>query len=257
MKVTVLGGSAANPNTGQGCSGYLVTDGETNLVLDLGPGTLLELRRHTDFRTLSAVVISHLHVDHVLDIAALRFGLAYNPIKPPGKVPLWLPPGGLAFLDRFARAFAEDTEAGEFFPSVFECHEFDPTQILTIKRLSLRFAPTVHYIACWAIRVERPDQPGLFYTADTGPTANLAPLAAGARIVIAEASSLVPSHEPVESRGHLTAREAGEVAARAGAETLILAHYWEELGVAELRREAGAVFSGELVLARPGLTIAW
>ena len=92
--VTVLGGSAASVGVGQGCAGYLARFGETRIVLDLGPGTLQELRKHTDFRALDAVVISHLHVDHMLDVVSMRFSLAYNPVKPEQRTPLWLPPGG-------------------------------------------------------------------------------------------------------------------------------------------------------------------
>ena len=120
MRLTVLGGSAAGVNTGQGCSGYLLETGETTLVLDLGPGTLPELRRHTDFRTLAGVVISHLHLDHVLDLLAFRFLLAYNPIRPPEKLPLWLPPNGRDFLRRAAAAFAQPGQEHDFFSGVFD-----------------------------------------------------------------------------------------------------------------------------------------
>ena len=84
MRLTILGGSAASPNAGMGCAGLLVLTDRTRLVLDLGPGTLQELRRHTDFRTLDAVIVSHMHVDHVLDLLALRHALAYNPLPAPG-----------------------------------------------------------------------------------------------------------------------------------------------------------------------------
>src|SRR5687767_7989083 len=115
MKLTVLGGSAAGPNPGQGCSGYLVETGQTRLVLDLRPGTLPELRRQTDYRRLDDVVISHLHLDHVLDLLALRFLLAYNPVPRPDRLPLWLPPGGTDVLERAAPAFAGPEKSADFF----------------------------------------------------------------------------------------------------------------------------------------------
>ena len=65
MKLTVLGGSAAGGNTGIGCSGLLVQEADTSLVIDLGPGTLLELRKHVDYRVISAIIISHYHLDHI------------------------------------------------------------------------------------------------------------------------------------------------------------------------------------------------
>ena len=48
MQVTVLGGAAAGGNTGMGCSGYLFESEGAQVVVDLGPGTMLELRQHCD-----------------------------------------------------------------------------------------------------------------------------------------------------------------------------------------------------------------
>jgi len=180
VRLTVLGGSAAGVNTGAGCSGYLLESTSTRIVLDLGPGTLLELRKHTDFRRLDGIVISHFHLDHVLDVAALRFSLAYNPIAPPSPIPLWLPPGGQAQLRAFASAFAEPGEEDAFFSRVFDVEEYDPRQGLEIGDFQLRFQPTVHYIPCWAIRVSSADgSTDLGYTADTGPATPLADFFAG------------------------------------------------------------------------------
>src|SRR5215216_3648310 len=106
MELTILGGSAAGPNPGQGCSGYLVGSGMTRVVLDLGSGTFPELRRHVDYRLLDGVVLSHWHLDHFLDILALRYALEYNPVPANRRLPLWLPPGGLELLHRLAQAVA-------------------------------------------------------------------------------------------------------------------------------------------------------
>lgn len=88
MRLTVLGGSAAGPNPGQGCSGDLVQSGPTGVVLDPGPGTLPELQKHVDYREIDAVVLTHLHADHWLDVVAPRFALTYNPIPARRTVPL-------------------------------------------------------------------------------------------------------------------------------------------------------------------------
>jgi hypothetical protein len=93
MNLIVLGGSAASPNTGAGCSGYLVTHGGAAAARS-GAGTLHELRRHADFRTLSAVVVTHMHLAQVLDLLALRHALADNPLPAPRSTPVWLPPAG-------------------------------------------------------------------------------------------------------------------------------------------------------------------
>jgi ribonuclease BN (tRNA processing enzyme) len=257
VKMTVLGGSAAGPNTGAGCSGYLIDSGNTRLILDLGPGTLPELRRHTDFRTLDGIVLSHLHLDHMLDLAALRFALAYNPVKPPASVPLWLPPQGSAKLDHLARAFADEGAEADFFSSVFQVDEFDPDRGIAIGDVSISFSPTVHYVPCWAMLLALPDDATLGYTADTGPAAPLSSFFAGVDVLISEATLAEPGDGPADLRGHLTAIEAASLAKHAGARTLILSHLWEELGFERAREAAAAVFTGNLVVAHPGTVVEW
>ncbi len=259
MSLTVLGGSAASVGIGQGCAGYLVSSDSTRIMLDAGPGTLLELRRHTDFRTLDAVVISHLHVDHMLDAVAMRFSLAYNPVRTGQRVPLFLPPGGIAFFDRLAEVFATDDAPEDFFRQVFDLAEYDPDAPLQIGDLTLTFAPTVHFIQCWSIRVHPATGGDVFYSADTGPAADLAAIAAGAAVCAIEATTPAGSEGklPFDKRGHLTATEAGELAANAGATTLVLTHMFEENDPGQSLAEAGAAFSGEIVRAVPGTVVTW
>lgn len=258
--LTVLGGSAAAVGTGQGCSGYLVSTEETSIVLDLGPGTLLELRKHVDFRRLDGILLSHLHVDHMLDLIALRFSLAYNPVKPKNRTPLWLPPGGIAFFDRLAQVFATNGDAEAFFSDVFEIGEFEPDSQLQVNDLGLSFAPTVHFIPCWAIRVHPIGHTGdLVYTADTGPAADLTAFMAGSHVVVAEATTPEIQRDamPHAARGHLTAKEAGSIAGEAGAAILVLTHMFEEHDPPASVAEASDVFAGEIVLAVPGASISW
>lgn len=256
MRLTILGGSAAGPNPGQGCSGYLVESGPTRLVVDLGPGTFPELRRHADFRRIDAVVLTHGHLDHFLDILALRYALAYNPVAADRRLPLWLPPGGIALLERLAKAITDDPEAGEFL-SVFELSQYDPDSPLTIGELVLSFHRTVHYVPCWAIRISNGVDGDLFYTADTGPAANLAAVATGSFVVVAEGTDRGRSQEPLEDRGHLTPAEAGALARDAGARVLVLSHLWAEDDPFQAMQEASRTFDGPVKLATPGLRVRW
>lgn len=254
MDVTVLGGSAAGASPGQGCSGYLVEQGGTKIVLDLGPGTFPELRLHVDFRTLDAVVLSHLHLDHMLDLFALRYALAYNPISAPSEIPVWVPPGGLRFLEDAARVFAGEVDASAFY-DVFDIHEYDPEAELMLGSLTLRFRSTVHYVPCWAIRVTGGRDGDLFYTADTGPTADLLPLASGAGLVISEGTATLDDGESFAVRGHLTPEEAGILARDAGAQILLLTHLWAENDPFLALHNAESAFGGPVVLASRGTRV--
>lgn len=262
MRLTVLGGAAAGGNPGQGTSGYLVQTSGAGIVLDLGFGTLAELRRHVGVRDLDGIVVSHLHLDHVLDLLALRYALAYNPRRTARLTPVWLPPGGMAFLDRLAEALADDGEDEPYFASTFELAEYDPGANLSIGPFSISFAPTVHYVPCWAMRVVAGSGVGaLVYTADTGPAADLARFASGAAVLVTEGAAADPlpaDHpEPFAERGHLTPSEAGTLAAAAGVDTLVLSHLWEEHGLERARDRAAASFPGRIVVARPGAVVEW
>ncbi len=254
MRLTVLGKSPAWQDAGGACSGYLVEDGETRVLLDCGSGVFAKLREHGDYCGLDAVIVSHMHVDHVLDLLALRHALAYNPLPAPAPVPVWLPPGGAEHLAQATAPFDACDKPGRFTSTVTVA-EYDPARPLTIGDVVVTFSPTVHYIPAWAIRVQTTVGPSLGYTGDTGPSAALAGFLTGVHILVAEATLLEPGARPPGERGSLTAAEAGQLAVAAGAEILILTHMWEERGFEAYRAQAEAIFLGRIELAAPGLTV--
>ena len=93
----VLGCAPASGNPGEACSGYLVTAGGSRVLLDCGPGVLSSWLAR-DAAPLDAIVLSHLHFDHVADLIPLgyahTFGLAGD-WKAPA---LHAPPGGVERL---------------------------------------------------------------------------------------------------------------------------------------------------------------
>ena len=55
MRITVLGKSPAWQDAGGACSGYLIEEGETALLLDCGSGVFAKLREHVDYTEVDAV----------------------------------------------------------------------------------------------------------------------------------------------------------------------------------------------------------
>lgn len=256
--LTVLGGSGASVNPGRGCAGILITDENDALVLDLGPNTLQELRKHTDHRRLTGIVISHLHLDHILDLFALRSTIKYNPIPAPAPIPLRLPPGGLGLFSGIAPYIGDDGEAERFFTDVYGLAEYDPDGSIELGVFHIAFHPTVHYVPCWAMRVTHgPSGRSLGYTADTGPSANLETLFAGVDVLLAEASLSDPEIEDRSQSGQMTATEAGELARRAGTGRLIIIHTYDERDPERQRQDAGRAFGEPVVLGLAGTTVSW
>ena len=256
MRLTILGGAAAWPNPGQGCASFLLHSARMTILLDCGPDTLQELRRHVNYLTVGAIVISHCHADHILDLVPYRYGLVYGPARPPRPIPLWLPPGGAATLDALASALGGDAESPDgFWSSVFDVREYNPAERLELGDVRITFERTQHPVACFAMRVEDGAGASLFYSADTGDATPLVRLARDAGIVLVEATTAGDDVTPLAERVHLTPRQAGEFATQARANPLVLTHLWSERNDSQTRREAAEAFSGRTEIARPGLTV--
>lgn len=258
MELIVLGSSAATPNPNDASSGYLVRSGDTTILIDCGSGVVSKLRGHCDPRTLSGVVISHLHSDHVLDLIALRYGLQYTPPGVGKPIPLYLPPGGIGFLTRLGEVFAVGNEqATDFWTTVFTPIEYgaqlERAEPLRLGAFVITFAPMVHYIPVWAIRIaEEATGRVLTYSADTGPTSSLATFAANSDLLLCEATLLEQAGDDPTLWGHLTAAEAGSIATAAQAQKLVLTHLWDELGLEHYRADVQRTYAGPLALARSG-----
>ena len=256
VELTVLGGAAAWPNAGQGCSSYLLRSRDTQLLLDCGPDTLLELRKHTRLAGIDAIIVSHCHADHILDLVTLRYALVYSRDRAEERLPLWLPPGGARILEALGQALGSQGETSDdFWGEVFALREYDAARSLKVNDLSIDFSRTQHFTACFAVRVRTADGRTIVYGADTGNIAPLLEFAAGASLLISEATADSHAGVPPESRGHLTPEDAGGWAGASGARRLLISHLWQERAPSEVVRRAAQHFDGPIDIATPGLTL--
>ena len=241
-----MGSSSSIPRPDRACSSYLVQDGETSVVLDLGTGSFSNLRRYIDYDRLDAVVISHMHADHFIDLIPLRYALRYGQAKRDTKLPLYLPPDGERMLYHLVGAFA-DEGAGDFLAEVFDLRTYDPSKPLRVNSGTLKFAHTSHYIPAFAIRYQRNGQ-SITYSADTAPDHRVVEIAQGTDLFLCEATILDGDVEQ-GMRGHSTAREAAEMARSAGVGSLALTHYGENSTARDLDESACAIYTGKIVVA--------
>ena len=247
MKLTIVGCSPAVPAPGGACSSYLIEEGETRLLVDCGHGALSSLQELTGLRAITAIIISHMHPDHFFDLVPLHYAYRFGELPP---VPLRVPPGGVQLLGDLERAVGLDPD---FFTSTFDLSEYDPRAVLTdIPRLSVRFAPTQHFISGFALSIE-PAGGGraLFFSSDTAYTDELVAFAHGASLGLLEAT--LEAHQSPGEVGHMSGRQAGQMAREAGVERLVLTHYWPDLG-RDLQDEAFQAFRGPVELAVQGET---
>lgn len=245
MRLTVLGSNGTYPTPERPASGYLITAGDTSLVLDLGPGTfpaLLGTGRFPD-----AIVLSHGHVDHCADLLSLFNYLRFDATDSWG-VPVYAPDG---VMDRLA-AFAG---AGDDHPfhTALPHHRIAPGDVVTVGPFTLRFGGAVHPVPAVVTRVEW-GRHALTYSGDTGPGGDLPDLAAGCDLLVCEAThqgAPGPDRYPY----HLHAAEAGAVAREAAVHALLITHVAPSLDPAVSVAEAAAVYPGPVRHAEAGLEL--
>lgn len=249
-RLAVLGSSSAVPRPGRANSGYLLLTERTALVLDLGTGAFSRLRSVADASQIDAVLISHMHADHFLDLVPLRYAMKYE-IKRQAPLPVYLPPQGRTALEEVVHPFGQD---GSFFEGIIDIGAYAEDTLLSIGDCRISFYATRHYIPAYAMRVETPG--GVFaFSADSAPCEALAKAAKGARMFLCEAA-LGPRGSERGKRGHLSAAEAGKIGADAGVEHLVLTHYGARADLAELRAAAAETFAGRITVADDGMELA-
>jgi ribonuclease BN (tRNA processing enzyme) len=245
VRITVLGGCGAWPAAGRACSGYLVEHAGFLLLVDPGYATLPRLLTHTAAEQVDAVLISHGHPDHCADLNPLLRARALGEDPPPA-LPVHTLPGAVdpvLALDNprmLADAYAlRDFSAGDRF-------EVGPFQVDSWA--------LPHFVPNAGLRLTAGGRV-LAYTGDTGPSADIAVMARDADVLLAEATFPDRVPDADDARYLSTARQAGEHAARAGAQRLILTHLWPGTDPAAARVAARRAHRAELDVATPGLTV--
>jgi len=248
MRLTVLGTGTARPVADTAASGVLVQTDRTAVLFDIGSGIASRLEATIGAAGLDGLVVGHMHADHWIDIAPLRYRFPWGE-PAPRPLPVHLPPGGKEKLDHLAAVISE--RAG-FFEVAFDVREYGDGETLRIGDLTIRPHPVGHYVPAWSMEIEGPDGERIVYAGDMGPSEMVVDLARGADLLILEAT-LESSRFDDARRGHLTAEEAVDHVLRAGVPRGILVHYPSE------RRAAIAAIcaptEGRVVPAITGMVI--
>ncbi len=242
FRLTVLGaGPAWSDRPGSSGASYLVQTGSTSILLDLGQGSFPRLAQAIEPGALDAVLITHLHPDHFIDLVPLRHYLAYQ-LRPPGSVRV-IGPSGLA-----DRIDALHDRPG-FAATTLACEAW-PTMPFRIGDLAVEAARVTHTEDSHAVRLGRSDGSGLVYSGDCGRATDLAPLIRPGDALLVEVSFGVG---PVPAGSfHLDAPAIAELATATRPGRVLLTHLQMGLDRTEPVRIVAAAFDGPVALVEPG-----
>ena len=244
--LTVLGCDGSYAGPGGACSGYLVQTGSTTVWLDAGPGSFANLQLVCHPAAVDAVLLSHEHPDHWTDLESFA---VWRRQHASGAVPVFAPPGL-----RQRSYFGDDPSLG--------WQEIGPAHRVRVGELTCSFVATDHGPPTLAVRLDPPETPAseadlsgsLAYSADTGPDWSVEELGRGIGTVLCEAS--FTRDREGEGR-HLSGRQAGTMAAEAGAGRLVVTHRWPTVSAEALADEADAAFGHPVHQAGAGRVFEW
>ncbi len=246
MRLTVIGCAGSYPSAASPASCYLLEHDGARLVLDLGNGSLGALQRHLDPTTadgISAVVLSHCHIDHCADLASLfvaRHHYAKEHLPP---LPV-LGPSDAA--SRAAAIHGGDSAAVLNSSFAFRTHGSGTVEL---GPFTIRSTPALHPVESYSVLVSAGGR-SIAYSGDTGPNPALNELAEGADVALFEAA-FVGTGNPVDL--HMTGAQAGSAAHDAGVGRLVLTHLVVHNDDNVVLAEASKQFSGPIELAYAGM----
>jgi ribonuclease BN (tRNA processing enzyme) len=248
MRATVLGGCGAWPEAGRAASGFLVEHDGFVVALDLGYATLPNLLKIVPPERLDAVLITHAHPDHCADLHPLHRARRMRADSlPPLRV--FCTDG---VMDRIEGL--EGREDLEELRDSIDVRVLEPAKSFEVGPwlVSNRFLP--HWVPNAGLRLEA-DGRSIVYTGDTGPSEEIVELARDATLLISDATWPGDAPSARMAKYDLTASAAAKYAARAGAERLLLSHFWPGTERTHSAEAAAAQFDGQVLTADEGLTI--
>jgi ribonuclease BN (tRNA processing enzyme) len=248
VRLTTVGVSGSYPGPDSPASCYLLEhdDGERTwrVVMDLGSGALGALHRYVDPLSVDAVLLSHLHADHCLDLCGYYVMRKYHPEGAQPRLPVYGPSGTAG---RMARAYDLPEDPGMTLE--FDFRTWTPGEPARIGPFTVQAIRVDHPVEAYGLRVSAGGRL-LAYTGDTGPCAQLDAVAKGAHLLLAEASFHEGAANPPGI--HLTGADGGRLARDAGAESLVLTHVPPWYDPRAMLAEARQVWDGPADLARAG-----
>jgi ribonuclease Z len=244
LRMTLLGVGTAVPDQDRENT-HMVWESPSGLLLiDAGGSTYQRLlRANLDPLRLRGVFLTHSHADHINGLAVLLFQLALMGYQ--GPLPIYGNRPTLELMRRVIAAF--ELESLELPVDWIEVAGEQEVPIAD-PAYRLHTAATIHSRPCLALRFEeRASGRALVYSADTEPCEAVQQLAQGATVLIHEATT------PEPFAGHTTPRQAGQVAARAKAERLVLVHFsprWTMSAAQAIEEVRAGGFGGDVEIGR-------
>lgn len=235
MKLTILGNNGPYPKAGGACSGYLIESNDCRILIDCGNGVLSRLLKVCDIKKLDAIILSHLHSDHMSDILVFKYAIGIQKMKEQfeGTIPIYTPWDDEDMINRMN------------YNDSFIINPITEDLSLKIKDLDIDFKRVNHPVETYAIRIKT-NKKTFVYSGDTAYCEEIIEFARNCDFFLCEAGVL--EQDKGDETPHLSAREAGDIGSKANVKRLVLTHFWPEYRLDKIMNEAKESFESILEL---------
>ncbi|MGI5173307.1 MBL fold metallo-hydrolase [Treponema sp. OMZ 840] len=250
----IIGSRAGSPIKGNPASGYLLKTEDGNILIDCGSGVVAQLE-DCECANLIAVIITHRHADHCLDVMALAYKLTFPHLKK--KIPLYCNQETKKTLLQYDKVFGIPTLKTMRTPiaTSFDFHVVVTGEDFSVSdKYTFQTIKTVHPVDTMALKAV---DFGFVFSADGAATDEFEAFCKGARVLLSEATYVTEAGHNLFEHGHMTASLVGRLAARTGVKKLIITHLADqndaEITLDLVKKE----FKGDVKLALPNLEISF
>lgn len=252
MQLTILGCSGSLAAPGNPASSYVISvPGETDVVMDFGPGALAAMQERFD-PSAAHVIFSHLHADHCSDFPSLLVWRRYHPTAPAEQRHRLIGPSYAP--EHLGRMSADAPGEHDDFTDTFEFTTWRAGQPEQLSGLSITPFDAIHPAQeSHALRIEDASGKVITFSGDSGYTPTLIDAARDADFFLCEAAWGATSEGKAEGM-HLSGKEAGSIAREAGVKTLVLVHIQPWTDPEDVLAAARTEFDGEIILGKAGAT---
>ena len=240
IEVTLLGTGSPIPDARRAGPSTLVRAGGQTFLVDCGRGVQQRLTAAgAAANGLSALLLTHLHSDHIADLGDLLITRWISTFSPdPAPLPIIGPPGTAEVVDATLEAFGHDIRYRIAHhhdltsPPAVQIEEVTAGVVWGSNGVAISVAPTDHRPVAPTIgfRIEHADA-SVVLAGDTVPCESLDELASGAGALVHTAIrkdlvELLPQQRIRDICDyHSSVEQAAATAARAGVGILVLTHY--------------------------------